>query len=532
MSNNNNNQNIIISGGISETVRNNNYNAQDLAPNNYLTIIWKDTATKSSTTMLKELISTETSIQIQQELTNTIESAVSNNKLPYRGQNDFINIEAIAKYLAQNTIDDSTKRRVLNVLIEIASGGTSRLPNELINVCLNVFGTIADKTARKLGFSDPTRIFSQVAGQNVINILGTLGDNIQDFLDEHFKKNNDKIEQNTAQNTIASKNTEIKTQEYAGLLLGLTTSDTESYEITIPRKKVENGSDYTTHLLPQPFKKEFNVKLTNKVLTSDYNQTTEINAIEFTKNKLIEIAKSHTLFDIYIKLNNDKIYKKTNVCFSSLSFTKDEDSGNSYTASFTIEPVNSFKTKILLSSKKYKAVKSGSGTGTGSKGKRSRGGSSGLPSITNNGKKQKISYSYWQTNKLLGTANSISELQKKYPAYYVVETNNKNFKYQLKLRASCSWCYDSKMNKVFTTNTYTQTVTKQNYSSLYYGGLLSNKQINFFTSKNNNYKPIKILRRRENLKILNGGVLVNNKFWFRVIGQSKYSTTSIYSRKR
>ena len=81
MSNNTNNQNIIISGGVSETVRNNNYNAQDLAPNNYLTIIWKDTTTKSSTTMLKELISTESSIQIQQELTNTIESAVSNNQL-------------------------------------------------------------------------------------------------------------------------------------------------------------------------------------------------------------------------------------------------------------------------------------------------------------------------------------------------------------------------------------------------------------------------------------------------------------------
>ena len=78
---NNNNQNIIIIGGVSETVRNNNYNAQDLAPNNYLTIIWKDTITKSSTTMLKELISTESSIQIQQELTNTIESAVSNNQL-------------------------------------------------------------------------------------------------------------------------------------------------------------------------------------------------------------------------------------------------------------------------------------------------------------------------------------------------------------------------------------------------------------------------------------------------------------------
>lgn len=510
MPNSNNNQNIIISGGVSETVRNNNYNAQDLAPNNYLTIIWKDTVTKSSTTILKELISTESSIQIQQELTNTIESAVANNQLPYRGQNEFINIEAIAKYLAQNTIDDSTKRRVLNVLIEIASGGTSRLPNELINVCLNVFGTIADKTARKLGFSDPTRIFSQVAGQNVINVLGTLGANVQDFLDEHFKKNNDKIEQDTAQNTIASKNTEIKTQEYAGLLLGLTTSDTESYEITIPRKKVEDGSDYTTHLLPQPFKKEFNVKLTNKVLTSDYNQTTEINAIEFTKNKLIEIAKSHTLFDIYIRLNSDKIDKKTNVCFSSLSFTKDEDSGNGYTASFTIEPVNSFKTKILLSSKKYKAVKSGSGTGTGGRG--SRGGSSGSPSITNNGKKQKISYAYWGQTKALGTANSLSQLKSMYPNMYVVETNSK-IKYQLLNKTECIYCYDKNGTKVFAKNIHALLVTKQKHYEA-----MSSTQRAIFTK--NKEKPMYILKQQgfifSRTRILNGGISKGN-LWYKIL---------------
>ena len=46
-----------------------------------------------------------------------------------------------------------------------------------------------------------------------------------------------------------------------------------------------------------------------------------------------------------------------------MSFTKDEGSGNSYTATFTIEPINSFKTKTFISNKKYGSTgNAGSGT--------------------------------------------------------------------------------------------------------------------------------------------------------------------------
>ena len=527
----NNNQTLTLTGGVSFTNPDVNLTPQDLAPNNYLTIIWKDVKTGDIFSTLN--INDKQAVDFTNRLNSIIEMGIQNNSFQYLGQNRYINLEAIGKYLAQNVISAGTKRRVINALISVASGSSERLDNDTRNLLLNVFGTIADKTARKLNLTDPTSIFSQVAGENVLNYLGTLANQVQEHFDDLFRK---KVNDNNQDISQANK-TDNKAKNYIGLLLGLTTSDTESYEITIPRKKVEDGSDYTTHLLPQPFKKEFQVKLTNKVLSDTFNQTTEINAIEFTKNKLIEIAKSHTLFDIYVRLNSEKIYKISNVCFSSLSFSKDENEGNGYNASFTIEPVTNFKTKTVVSTKKFGTVgKKSSRTGGTSGGiSRSRGKGSGggesTSNLTNNGKKQKIKYSFWQQEGRQGTANSISELQKMYPKYYVVETNDAQNKYKLIDKAKCGWCYDKKLNKVFTINGYIQTVTKQNYAYLFRNFLLSDKQIQFFAGAKNNYKPMNILRRQEGLRISNGGVVVNNKIWFRVIGQSKYSTTSIYKNR-
>ena len=320
---------------------------EDLAPNNYLTIIWKDVQTDKVVNTLD--IDNKKAIEYTIQLNSAIDNAISNNNVSYAGQNKYINLESIAKYIAQNSIDNGTKLRVVNALIGVASGSGEKLSNDVTSLCLNVFGEVADRTARKLGFSDPQNIFSQVAGQNVIGVLGELGKQTKSFLDEKIKQ----INGSEKTNMTSSEGSENNKKNYVGLLLGLTTSDTESYEVTIPRKKVEDGSDYTTHLLPQPFKKEFSVKLTNKILSSDFNQLTEINAIEYTKDKMIEIAQSKTLFDIYIRLSEDKVYKRSNVVFSSLSFTKDEGSGNSYTATFTIEPINNFKTKTFVSNKKY-----------------------------------------------------------------------------------------------------------------------------------------------------------------------------------
>ena len=357
---------ISLVGGITTTSQK-ELVPDDLAPNNYLTIVWKDVNVGD---LIKHLdIDNEKAIEYTNQLNASLDNAISNNSVSYAGQNKFINLESIAKYVAQNSIDAGTQRTVINALIGVASGGAKKLPNNVTNLCLNVFGNIADQTARELGFTDPHNIFSQVAGQNVIGVLGKLGKQTKSFLDEQIKK----INGSKKTNTVSSEGADKNKKQYAGLLLGLTTSDTESYEVTIPRKKVENGSDYTTHLLPQPFKKEFSVKLTNKILSSDFNQLTEINAIEYTKDKLIEIAQSKTLFDIYIRLSADKIYKRSNVVFSSLSFTKDEGSGNSYTATFTIEPINGFKTKTFVSNKKYKS----SGTGNSSSNyKKTNGGNS------------------------------------------------------------------------------------------------------------------------------------------------------------
>ena len=84
------------------------------------------------------------------------------------------------------------------------------------------------------------------------------------------------------------------------------------------------------------------------------------------------------------------MYKKTDVVFSSLSITKDEGSGNGYTCSFTVEPIEEFLTKTFISDRKYfPSVKSGgSGVGANSSGGYGSGkyGISGQSGTSNNTK--------------------------------------------------------------------------------------------------------------------------------------------------
>ena len=335
----------IINSGTTTTSQQ-DITIDDLAPNNYLTIIWKDV--KSDKLYNTMDIAQDEAIEYTNAINASIEKAINNNSVTYVGQNRFVNIESIAKYIAQNKIKDSTRRRVANALIGLASGDPSKLTDNSINLLINVFGEIADKTARELGYTDPYQIFSQITGQNVINTFKTLGAKAKDFIDDFTGKIN-----KSSKTDLSSASGNNKVKRYVGLILGLTTSDTESYEITIPRKKVEDGSDYTTHFINQPFKKDFTVKLTNKVISSNYSRIDEINNIEAIKDKLIEISQSHTLFDIYVRLSNEKVYKRENVFFTSLSFAKDEDSGNGYTCTFSLSPVNSFKSKVFVSDKMY-----------------------------------------------------------------------------------------------------------------------------------------------------------------------------------
>lgn len=404
----------ILDANATEININNDLNPDDLAPNNYLTIIWKDVQTGKIVNTLD--IDNEQAIKFTNDLTSAIEKGIESGKVTYAGKNRFINMESIGKYLSQNVIKTSTKRTVVNALIGLASGEGKRTPNHITNLCLGVFGTIADKSARKLGLSDPHDLFSQVAGENVIDVFKQLGSQTKNFLDNCISK----INGSPKTNVVSQDGTKGNTKKFTGLLLGLTTSDTESFEITIPRRKVEDGSDYSTHLLPQPWKKEFSVVLTNKVLTSNHSRLAEIDAIEKTKDKMIEIARSRTLFDIYIRLSNDRVYKRSNVVFSSLSFTKDENSGNGYTANFTVEPFNIFKTKTFISNKKYGTKSTGSGGGTGSK----KTSTSSRKQDKKTSKGNSLEYGYLSTPNRINTCENLDELkriaQNSSPQQYII----------------------------------------------------------------------------------------------------------------
>ena len=363
-----------ITTGTTTTNTQMNIQPSDLAPNNYLTIIWKDSQGNVINTLDGK---SDDEVRFTTELNNAITQSITSGKVNYVGQTKYLNIESIAKYISQNTITAGAKRQVINALITVASGDNKTVPTRVTDLCLNVFGTIAEKTARKLNFTDPHEIFSQVAGENVIGILKELGQNSKDLLEDAVKKiNNTKLTNLATKVGLLGKGQNVNSntvKRYVGLVLGLTTSDTESIEIINAKRKVEKGNDYTTHLLPQLFKKDFTVKLTNKVLSDTYNYETEINAIEFTKNKLIEIANSQTLFDIYIKLSDNIMYKRENLTFTSISFDKGDGDGNGYTCTFSVEPIVNFKTKIFVSNKKYgsKASSKGSGSsGSGSKSNR------------------------------------------------------------------------------------------------------------------------------------------------------------------
>ena len=378
--------------GVSTTNTVQELSASDLAPNNYLTIIWKDKKTGNVYSTLD--INDKEALDYTISLSSAIENSINSGKVSYIGQNNYVNLETIGKYIAQNAIPAGTKRTVINALIGLASGGKEKLSEGTTNLLINVFGTVADKTARSMGFTDPHELFSQITGENTLTVFKQLGDKTKDFLDNAISK----ITKKTKETDTITSDSASQTQKYIGLLLGLTTSDSESYSANISRKKVEDGSDYTTHIITDPFKKDFIVKLTNKVLSPEHNRTIEIEKIEFAKDKLIEIFQSKVLFDIYIRLSEDKIYKRSNVYFTSLNINKDESSGNSYTVSFTIEPINNFKSKVFVSNIKY-----GASSGTGSSG----GGGKGKDS-TNNGKSIKVGF-YHDTNAKDGVMKNLDQ---------------------------------------------------------------------------------------------------------------------------
>ena len=103
-------EDFVLTGGVSSSTQK-EVNPSDLAPNNYLTIVWKDVNIGD---LVKALdIDYEKAMSYTNQLNNAIDNAISNNNVSYVAQNRFVNLESIGKYIAQNTISNSSQLRVV-----------------------------------------------------------------------------------------------------------------------------------------------------------------------------------------------------------------------------------------------------------------------------------------------------------------------------------------------------------------------------------------------------------------------------------
>jgi len=177
--------NTTLFGGV-VTASQQEITLDDLVPNNYLTIIWKDTITGEIFNSLD--IDDKQAMEYSIALQNSIDQAISGGKISYAGQSKYINLESVAKYLAQNSIKAGTKRNVINALIGLASGSKTSLSNSTKNLIVNVFGDIADEVAKSIGFTDPHEVFSSFANENTIKLFTELGNKTQKYIDDCVSK--------------------------------------------------------------------------------------------------------------------------------------------------------------------------------------------------------------------------------------------------------------------------------------------------------------------------------------------------------
>ena len=190
-----------------------------LAPNNYLTIVWKDKATGSIYSTYEDIDSSQLDdLVYTTQLNNAINNALKTTNTAYAGNTRYINVESIAKYLSQNILPSGTKRVVVDSLINIITGDKNKITNESINLTVNVFGEISKKVASKMGFTDPHEAFASITSENTITFLYELGkaskEKIQDFVAKKLNKQISKT------NSKTSNSNNVK---YVGLLLGITT---------------------------------------------------------------------------------------------------------------------------------------------------------------------------------------------------------------------------------------------------------------------------------------------------------------------
>lgn len=354
-----------------------------LAPNNYLTIMWKGLGdTKSRVTTLKiDIDKYKTMNSFLEANVNTVKTSglykIINNK--------YLNLGSVAKYFAQSAFDSYGARQAVTGLINILEDGKIQEDN-VLNAFLYYSGDLLKGVAKDFGINDINPLIQQLAGQSVLSSFSPFK-----FLESFCRETKDWTDK--AETSLNQKGKwlnysgDIITNTYDGLLLGITESDTHSIEIDIPRKRTESGYNYTSHVIVNPFKKDLKLRLTNKVINYNQNNSelTYLDAIEEIKNieevrtTIENIVESKTRFDIYLKLSDRQYKCYTNLMFSSLAFDKTSSTGLSYDFNCTIEPVYEYipKTYIFTPSASNTKVKSNSST-------------SSNKSRTSNGKSQTV----------------------------------------------------------------------------------------------------------------------------------------------
>lgn len=343
------------------------FTINDLAPNNYLTIMWN--GYKGEKFKVQTLSVDVNRYNEMLDLMTSSFNQTKGNVLSSLINNKYVNLGSVAKYFAQTTFESYGARQAVNGLVNIIQDGKIQ-NDDVLNSLLYYSGDIINDVAKDMNIADSNLLVQQLAGQNVLNdfspfkFLDSFCNKTQDWTDKSEASLNEKAVEYPYSEDVISK-------EYAGILLGITESDTHSVDIDIPRKRTESGYEYTSHVIVNPFKKDLKLRLTNKIITNDkkLDYITEVKNIEAVRDIIEQIVNSKTRFDIYIRLS-DRDYKcYTGLMFSSISFDKNSATGSSYDFSCTIEPVNEYiaKTYIFTPPVSSTKVKKNSSTSSNAK---------------------------------------------------------------------------------------------------------------------------------------------------------------------
>ena len=369
-----NQDNTVLQAGASKG----ELSPDSLAPNNYLTIMWKGLGdTKSRVTTLKiDIDKYKTMNSFLEANVNTIKTSglykIINNK--------YLNLGSVAKYFAQSAFDLYGARQAVTGLINILEDGKIQEDN-VLNAFLYYSGDLLKGVAKDFGINDINPLIQQLAGQSVLSSFSPFK-----FLESFCRETKDWTDK--AETSLNQKGKwlnysgDIIANTYDGLLLGITESDTHSIEIDIPRKRTESGYNYTSHVIVNPFKKDLKLRLTNKAINYNLNNSDmtylstieEVKNIEDVRTTIENIVESKTRFDIYLKLSDRQYKCYTDLMFSSLAFDKTSSTGLSYDFNCTIEPVYEYipKTYIFTPPTSSTRVKNNSSTSS-NKSRTSRG---------------------------------------------------------------------------------------------------------------------------------------------------------------